>query len=210
MRPPPIGGGFNTCCASVILSRSSFNEAAADWRRIRHAAMVSRAIPTGFNEAAADWRRIPKSTSGREASATCFNEAAADWRRILADVNQLASRPLASMRPPPIGGGFPTVGVLHPLQRRASMRPPPIGGGFADRRGGAADAEHASMRPPPIGGGFADRRGGAADAEHASMRPPPIGGGFVRAPYLTALQAACFNEAAADWRRIRASPPRTP
>ena len=42
MRPPPIGGGFMMMSISCSLLGKSFNEAAADWRRIQAQAHLKK------------------------------------------------------------------------------------------------------------------------------------------------------------------------
>ena len=70
----------------------------------------------GFNEAAADWRRIPESKGCAKRNIGSFNEAAADWRRIRRELRAIeAAYYRASMRPPPIGGGFPMSSDSRPL-----------------------------------------------------------------------------------------------
>ena len=84
MRPPPVGGGYKLIHRGNVNITDSFNEAAARGRR----------IPPG--------RRCP----GRRRSGS-FNEAAARGRRILAvDTVSKDRAPIASMRPPPVGGGY--------------------------------------------------------------------------------------------------------
>ena len=82
MRPPPEGGGYLASRSSYI-SRTRFNEAAARGRRISRRLRASRKISPCFNEAAARGRRISE-----------------------ANLEHFENRIVASMRPPPEGGGY--------------------------------------------------------------------------------------------------------
>ena len=155
MGPPPFGGGKGRRCCPAREARRSFNGASA-------------------------FRRWKASTSPcATSSPRCFNGASA-FRRWKDPVG--LALPLefgvASMGPPPFGGGK----GRHLHQTRlfcpASMGPPPFGGGKAEAQRAIEGRPGASMGPPPFGGGklFADGLG-VDLASLASMGPPPFGGG---------------------------------
>src|SRR5581483_3990336 len=57
MEPPPDGGGNERRALREVSLDSTFNEAAAGWRRKHHALHGRQSIDGPFNGAAAGWRR---------------------------------------------------------------------------------------------------------------------------------------------------------
>ena len=136
----------------------------------------------------------------------------------------------ASMRPPPVGGGYgpdepqgrghlqsfneaPARGrgilssCFQALDREAGFNEAPARGrGIPDRRPSRSSALFpASMRPPPVGGGYVLTEFGFQSGAGASMRPPPVGGGYHTRIGRNRPQRERFNEAPARGRGIQAN-----
>src|SRR6185437_11008122 len=107
MRPRPNGRGNWSASRPIGSSRSSFNEAAAEWPRESFIGVADGSSSPGFNEAAAEWPREWRGvTNGRDRHAS-FNEAAAEWPRecLLFAMRDQRGKEIASMRPRPNGRG---------------------------------------------------------------------------------------------------------
>ena len=145
---------------------------------------ASRTSTAGFNEAAANSPRKHRREVRARVDHCGFNEAAANSPRKHADEQQSDFLDLASMRPRRIRRGN---GWLHrhgdQRHRDASMRPRRI------RRGNLRSPARPTGRNP------------------ASMRPRRIRRGNTWRPRRGARAKPCFNEAAANSPRKRASSP---
>ncbi len=202
MEPPPIGGGNQV--SLLAHPRLSLLQ----WSRLQSEAVIAQIKQLNDVEYELQWSRLQsEAVIGRPPH----------WP---------AHPDIASMEPPPIGGGNEVarragvrlddllqwsrlqseavIGRSHVkkvLDALASMEPPPIGGG--NRRTARRNQRHknASMEPPPIGGGNEHRRSRPLYRLRASMEPPPIGGGNpLRDDGRQALRPR-FNGAASNRRR---------
>src|SRR6185437_12231452 len=81
MRPRPNGRGNWSASRPIGSSRSSFNEAAAEWPRESFIGVADGSSSPGFNEAAAEWPRESGNLPFITRPPACFNEAAAEWPR---------------------------------------------------------------------------------------------------------------------------------
>ena len=151
-----MGGGYRDQQQRTEHDAARFNEAAARGRRIRNVRRIDVLRTRGFNEAAARGRRI-----------------------LLDAYPDAVPAVVASMRPPPVGGGYyerPSAEVCVP-----------------------SCFNEAAARGRRIRGPSTSR---PATTAEASMRPPPVGGGYALLPVLFNCSFSGFNEAAARGRRI--------
>ena len=145
--------------------------------------MMRHPAVRGFNCAAPFRGRLLGMTGYRPTAGWCFNCAAPFRGRLRCYPAAGASDPavLQLCRPLPGAVTIPAVPAAA-FDGLASIVPPPSGGGYCRGRSLHITGSMASIVPPPSGGGYSDKPPARRHGGAASIVPPPSGGGYRAAP----------------------------